>query len=137
MANPRRLERNLIRILVALALAAAVSASVLIPVPLGEGGDPVLPATAFGQVILYRLEISLVVFYGSLLVITPAFLGLSRGRLPTEISARGAKFAEGTDRSAERNEAEIRRLEEVINNLADASAAMTMEIRNHKAVDQK
>lgn len=95
---------------------------------------PDLPSAAFGQTGLYRLEISLLVFYGSLLLVTPAFSGLIRGRLPTEISLRGAKFAEGADESTERNEADIRRLDAAINNLDEALAAAIL--KTEKAEDK-
>jgi hypothetical protein len=94
-------ERLLVRAFVALALGIALAAFLGVPVPLGEDGNPDLPATAFGQVGLYRLEIALLVFYGCLLLATPAFSGLIRGRLPTEISTRGARFADETDQTAE------------------------------------
>jgi hypothetical protein len=121
-------ERALVRALVAVTLVLALLAFVVVPVPLGEDGNLALPAAAFGQVALYRLEVALLVFYGGLLIATPAFSGLFRGRLPIEISARGAKFADGTDRSAKRNEAEIRRLNKSIRNFAEALADMNAEI---------
>jgi len=65
------------------------------------------------------MEVALLVFYGALLLITPAFAGLISGRLPIEISTRGARFAEGADRSADLNEIDIRRLEQTASNLAD------------------
>jgi hypothetical protein len=89
-----RHTRKLIRIFVGAALCAALIASASVPVPVD------LPAISFHQAALYRLEVALLVFYGGLLLITPAFSGLIRGRLPTEISARGAKFSEEADRSA-------------------------------------
>jgi len=49
-----------------------------------------LPAIAIRQPGLYRLEVALLIFYGWLLLLTPAFSGLIRGRLPIEISTRGA-----------------------------------------------
>ena len=86
-----------------------------------------LPAVAFGQVALYRLEVALLVFYGCLLLITPAFSGLIRGRLPIEISTRGAKFAEEDERSMELDEAAIGRLEGTIADLAQALAGTQIE----------
>ncbi|HEU4737467.1 MAG TPA: hypothetical protein VFS54_00130 [Solirubrobacterales bacterium] len=72
---------------------------------------------------------ALVVFYGSLLLITPAFSGLARGRLPIEISVRGAKFAEEADESADRNEADVERLEANINCLYEALTTANVEIK--------
>jgi hypothetical protein len=122
-------EHTFIRILVATALCLALFAFVSAPVPVN------LPAPAFEQTGLYRLEVSLLVFYGSLLLITPASSGLIRGRLPTEISTRGAKFADETDRSAERNDAEIKRLQGAIKDLAADLATTRLEFVRVKKGD--
>ncbi len=97
--------RTLVRILVGAALALALAACAVLPLP----SD--LPAVAMSQSIVYRLEVALAVLYGCLLMLTPAYSGLARGRLPVEISTRGAKFAEESDLAAERHEATIRELE--------------------------
>jgi hypothetical protein len=122
------LERAFVRALVGAALVAAVSTCAAVPIPLDAQGDPELPALAFGQEGLYRLEVALLVFYGSLLLITPAFLGLARGRLPIEISARGAKFAEDADRSAELGEAAIERLEGEVGDLTEQMRQTKVEL---------
>lgn len=124
---PGMMERLLTRIFVTLALGLALLAFVAVPIPRGDEGMPALPSTAFGQTGLYRLEIALLIFYGGLLLVTPALSGLIRGRLPTEISLRGAKFAEGADESTERIEADIRRLDAAINNLDEALAAANLK----------
>jgi hypothetical protein len=115
--------RTLIRVVVGLALCAALVAAAAVPEP-----DD-LPAVAFGQASLYRLEVSLLVFYGELLLITPAFSGLIRGRLPIEISTRGARFAEEADRSDQLVEATIRELRRDVRHL-------TARVREEKACDQ-
>lgn len=132
MASPDMVERLIVRAFVTLALGLALVAFVVVPIPLGDDGNPDLPSAAFGQVGLYRLEISLLVFYGGLLLITPAFSGLIRGRLPTEISVRGAKFAEEADESADRNEADMERLEASINSLYEALSTANVEIKTLK-----
>lgn len=109
---PGRRTRNLIRAFVGTALCAALIAGTATPIPQD------LPAIAFQQAGLYRLEVALLVFYGSLLLITPAFSGLIRGRLPIEISTRGAKFAEEADQSDELVEAAIQELKSDIRHLA-------------------
>ncbi|HEY3552585.1 MAG TPA: hypothetical protein VGK66_02750, partial [Solirubrobacterales bacterium] len=91
------MKRISIRILVSLIACAALAAFAWIPIPEDTNGHPVLPAVALEQAGLYRLEVALMVFYGGLLLITPAFSGLIEGRLPIEISARGARFADSTD----------------------------------------
>jgi hypothetical protein len=122
-------ERVLVRVLVAVALVLALLASVVVPVPLGEDGDSALPAVAFGQVALYRLEVALLVFYSGLLIATPAFSGLIRGRLPIEISARGAKFAEEASHSTVIHGQKIEDLERTTEDHAVRLATVDLEIK--------
>jgi hypothetical protein len=116
-----QIERTLVRILIGAALLVAIVTAALAPAS-------ALPAVAFEQMWLYRLEVSLLAFYGCLLLITPAFSGLIRGRLPIEISTRGAKFAEETKRYAALDEGTIRELEETIGDLSQAIANVQIEI---------
>jgi hypothetical protein len=88
-----------------------------------------LPAVAIRQAGLYRLEVALLVFYGWLLLATPAFSGLVRGRLPIEISTRGARFAEGAEYSATLNEEKIANLERVTSDLAEGLRVAQFEIK--------
>ncbi|HEY5943068.1 MAG TPA: hypothetical protein VIT89_09435 [Solirubrobacterales bacterium] len=116
-------------------LCAALMIAVLIPLPEDAGGNTTLPTTALGQAGLYRLEVALLAFYGVLLLATPSFLGLARGRLPTEISVRGAKFEEKADQSAQMTEARIKELKVRTNDLADELAVATIEIDRLKKGD--
>jgi hypothetical protein len=122
-------ERLFVRILVAVALCIALTAFVLAPIPVDASGDPDLPAPAFEQTGLYRLEVALAVFYGALLLVTPAFSGLAQGRLPIEISTRGAKFAEESNQSAEIAKAAIESLEQVTEALDEELAGANFEIK--------
>jgi hypothetical protein len=98
--DPGRRERSAVRALVTALAVITILAVVLVPLPgKDKHGNVGLPAVALNQVTLYRLEVGLVVFYAGLLLLTPAFSGMIRGRLPSEISARGAKFAEEVDQS--------------------------------------
>lgn len=97
--------RMLVRFLVGAAFIFALVAGTVFPVP----ADP--PAVALEQASIYRLEVALAAFYGLLLLATPAYSGMVMGRLPTEISTRGAKFASEAEHAVERDEATIRRLE--------------------------
>ena len=117
-----QIERTLVRILIGAALLAAIATSALAPAS-------ALPAVALGQIWLYRLEVSLLAFYACLLLITPAFSGLIRGRLPIEISTRGAKFAEETNRATAMDEATLGKMEETIGDLTQAIANAQIEIR--------
>lgn len=113
-------ERALVRILIGGALCIAILTAVFAPAS--------APAVALGQAWLYRLEVSLLAFYGCLLLITPAFSGLIRGRLPIEISTRGARFAEETNRYAALDQEMIKELELATGDLAQALADAQIEI---------
>lgn len=117
---------NFVRALVGAALSAALAASAVLPVPEN------LPAVALGQTSLYRLEIALAAFYGCLLLATPAYSGLVLGRLPIEISTRGARFAEETDRAAEQDEARINDLERKSNLLLEGMERALHEIQQFR-----
>lgn len=69
------------------------------------------------------------VFYGGLLLITPAYSGLVEGRLPIEISARGARFAERADHSAESTESALQALEQTTADLGEKWGEVTTEIK--------
>jgi hypothetical protein len=98
---PEDAERmsSLIRAVVfVLAVASIVIASSM-SLPTAIRGAPPeierrLPSVALGQQAIYRLEVGLAVFYGGLIAFTPLYYGLVRGRVPIEISARGARFSE-------------------------------------------
>jgi hypothetical protein len=126
-------ERLFIRILVAAALCLALAAFALSPVPRDELGNAHLPAPALEQVALYRLEVALLVFYGCLLLVTPALSGLLSARLPIEISTRGAKFASEADGAAARNEAAIRAVERTTTELAQELEEAQIEIESLQA----
>jgi len=131
MARPH-LERVLVRALVAAALCVALSACLLVPIPQDLKGNSALPAIALEQVGLYRLEVALLIFYGWLLLVTPAFSGLIRGRLPSEISTRGAKFVEEADQSAALNEEKIKDLKRITDDLAEGLRVAKFEIKQLK-----
>jgi TolA-binding protein len=120
--------RNLIRVVVGAALCAALAASAAVPVPED------LPAVALKQEALYRLEVALLVFYGSLLLVTPAFSGLIHGRLPIEISTRGAKFAKEDERSVELTSAKVNELQRAVNALAEKLITAHGEIEQLKVM---
>lgn len=122
-------ERTLVRMLVGGALCLAVLSFALVSIPESEAGDPALPVVALGQVSLYRLEVALLVFYGGLLLVTPAFSGLIRGRLPTELSAKGAKFAEEADQSSNTTRTAIKELQQTASDLAEGLVAVRLEIK--------
>ncbi|HEX5989419.1 MAG TPA: hypothetical protein VFY75_04310 [Solirubrobacterales bacterium] len=115
--------RNVVRALVALSLIGALASFALAPVP------KELPTVALGQSGLYRLEVALLGFYGCLALITPALSALIWGRLPIEISTRGARFAGEADRTAKRDEATIKELEQSTKRLREGSTTANFKIR--------
>lgn len=114
--------RNFIRVLVGAALCVALAAAVVLPIP-----EP-LPAVAIRQASLYRLEVALLAFYGWLLLATPAFAGIVRGRLPVEISTRGARFAEEADQATKLQAQKIEALEQLTADLAGKLRIADVEI---------
>jgi len=122
MASPS----TLVRVLVSAALCVALAACSVSPVPEN------LPAIALEQPGLYRLEIALAAFYGCLLLVTPTYSGVVAGRLPIEISTRGAKFAAEADLTAERDEEIISEMRLNIGQVVDGLTEAMMEIEQLK-----
>jgi len=127
-------ERLVVRILLGGALCASLLVFFLVPTPEDARGNLDLPSAAFGQTGIYKLELSLLVFYGSLLLITPAFAGLTRGRLPTEVSTRGAKFAEEVDQPGKLAEAKSEELERVTRTLSEGLAEADLKIEQLREI---
>ena|SRR3982751_4240813 len=123
--------RTLVRVLISTALCLALAASALSPLP------EHLPAIALGQAGLYRLEVALAAFYGLLLLVTPTYSGLVAGRLPIEISTRGAKFAEKADRSSAIKSVRIEDLEKTVNDLTEALTAVKLKMERLQASTQR
>ncbi|HEX6455229.1 MAG TPA: hypothetical protein VF009_01775 [Solirubrobacterales bacterium] len=80
---------------------------------------------------------ALLVFYGDLLLVTPAFLGLARVRLPVEISTRGAKFADETQESSLRNKEAIESVERRVEKLTERLTLAKGEINQLKGDDNR
>jgi hypothetical protein len=130
-------RRLSIRILVALALCAACWTFIAVQIPRDTRDHPDLPAVALEQPALYRLEVALVVFYGGLLLVTPTFSGLIEGRLPIEISARGARFAERADQSAESTDRAVRAMEQKVVDLSERLTEIASEFQSPRTSDDK
>jgi len=126
-------QRWSIRLLVgALTFAALlVAVKVSLPTKVVDGKEVVsLPTVAIGQEILYRIEVGVLLFYGGLVVLTPVFRGMILGRLPIEISARGAKFAEEVDESIGATQALVAAHQQQI------AALETQALRSRLNIDQ-
>jgi len=109
----------------ALTLAAGVfAASAEVPAT--------LPSIALRQELLYRGELFLVVFYGGLLIATPVLRGVISGLLPTEITARGAKYD-----APEQISGGLKNAEDRIDRLSETVQAGSGQLaRLHKRVKQ-
>lgn len=94
-----------IRLTTIAVFVAATAVALFAPVP------EELPAVALGQVAVYRIEIVLALVYGGLLLLTPLFQGVMHGRLPVELSHRGAKWQAQSDRELALADEKIARLE--------------------------
>lgn len=121
-------ERLFVRIFIAVTLCTSLVGFALAPIPIDAKGNPDLPSPALGQTGLYRMEVALLIFYGDLLLVTPALIGLRRGQLPLEISTRGAKFAEGSEGWTGLDEAAVEKLEATTNDLAQRLANANLKL---------
>lgn len=81
-------ERTAIRLLVPIALAGSAAIAALIAMHVDTA-----PGVALNSRLVLWLEVYLAFFYGALLTILPLVRALTRGELPTELSARGARYA--------------------------------------------
>jgi hypothetical protein len=101
-----RWERLAVRLATVVLFVAAIAVAIGISMPEGD-----YPAVALGQEAVYRVEILLALIYGGLLLLTPFFYGAMRGRLPIEISHRGAKWAVEAEEALDKAEKTIASLE--------------------------
>jgi hypothetical protein len=117
------------RLVVRLAIGALALAALYFALTADQPAQ--LPSVALQQEFVYRCELFLVVFYGGLLAGTPVLRGVLAGLLPTEITARGARY----DR--EEVSGGLRQAQERIDQLADVVEATSGHLaRLHKRVKQ-
>jgi hypothetical protein len=124
---PRWLIRFVIAALGVAALLLAVTAN----------APDQLPSIALGQVPMYRLELLLGAFFGGLLVATPLLQGVINGRLPTEITARGAKYdPEEVSEGLGALEDRINALEDALTKTGGEAIALRAEVEELKERSQ-
>jgi hypothetical protein len=87
-----KIERCIVRIVVAGLLIAVVWFALTFTIPSHATGHNRMPGVALGQPDLYRAEIGLALLYAGLLLLMALFYGVLRGTLPIEISQQGAKW---------------------------------------------
>lgn len=118
-----QLPKWLIRVVVI--LVAVISALAAL-----EADTEPLPSVALGEDYLFKLEIALLVFYGALLLVTPLLQGVLNGRLPTEITARGAKYdPEEVSDSLQETEERVSAVEETL----ESTGGETFSLRSDLA----
>jgi hypothetical protein len=117
------------RLVVQLAVGALAIAALFFALTADQPAQ--LPSVALQQELVYRCELFLVVFYGGLLAGTPVLRGVLGGLLPTEITARGARY----DR--EQVSDGLRQAQERIDQLADVVEATSGQLALlHKRVKE-
>lgn len=104
--------RNVIRVVIPAAAIAAVAIGIALPV------GHKLPSTALGSQELLWLERALVLFYGFLLLFVPILRALE-GILPIELSARGARYADISERAIDEFDARITTVEDLVEEAID------------------
>ena len=108
---------NLDRIVVGVGFLAALVYALSFDIPQTPEGTPDLPDVALGRETLFRVEVLLLLSFGGLLLLTPLYYGLLRGKLPIEVSARGARYAEATEEAIGTLDTAIERLQEDVKSL--------------------
>ena len=113
--------RNAIRIVIPVAALTAIAIGIALPT-----GHP-LPSVALGSKELLWLERALVLFYGFLLLFVPILRALE-GVLPIELSARGARYADASERAIEDLKERLTSLEDVSADMSDYLDRLTDEV---------
>jgi hypothetical protein len=106
-----RLSRA-IRIGIPVAALAALGLGIFLPTA------HELPSLALGNRELLWAERTLVFFYGFLLFFVPIVKAL-QGELPIELSTRGARYAEASDRAVEELDARLTEAERILDETVD------------------
>jgi hypothetical protein len=121
---------HIIRVSVlALFVVAGWFAFVHADVPRRADGSTRLPAVALGQTAIYRLELDVAIVFAALLLVTPLVQGVVNGRLPTEITARGAKFdPEDVSQSLADAEQRITQVEDALRKNAATIVALSARV---------
>jgi hypothetical protein len=100
-------ERGIVRFGIPALMACSAVGATLVSL---HATKPEIPSFAFGSHVVLAVQLTLLFFYGALLLLVPLVRAVSGGELPIELSMRGARFAEAklTDASGET----VERLEE-------------------------
>ena len=89
--KPDSMERAIVRLGIPALLLASCGGAVVVSLrtPKAE-----IPSFAFSSHVVLAVQLVLLFFYGSLLLLVPLVRAVSSGELPIELSLKGARFAE-------------------------------------------
>lgn len=113
-STPARAERAIVRFGIPTLLLASAAGAILVSLHTTKSE---IPGFAFGSHVVLMVQLTLLFFYGALLLVLPLVRAVSGGELPIELSMRGARFAEAKLTLA--NEETLERLERAEESLAE------------------
>ncbi len=87
-------ERLAVRLVVPVLLLASTAGALMVSVHTKKSA---IPSLAFGSHVVLAIQVALLFFYGSLLLLVPLARAVFDGDLPVELSLRGARWKEEVD----------------------------------------
>jgi uncharacterized membrane protein len=84
-------ERVAVRLVVPVLLLASTAGALMVSVHTEKSA---IPSLAFGSHVVLAIQVALLFFYGSLLLLVPLARAVFDGDLPVELSLRGARWRE-------------------------------------------
>jgi hypothetical protein len=87
-------ERVAVRLVVPVLLLASTAGALMVSVHTEKSA---IPSLAFGSHVVLAIQVALLFFYGSLLLLVPLARAVFDGNLPIELSLRGARWKEEVD----------------------------------------
>jgi hypothetical protein len=87
-------ERVAVRLVVPVLLLASTAGALMVSVHTEKSA---IPSLAFGSHVVLAIQVALLFFYGSLLLLVPLARAVFDGDLPIELSLRGARWKEEVD----------------------------------------
>jgi hypothetical protein len=126
-----RREQAIIRFGTPLLLACSAVGAVLVSLHTAKAE---IPSFAFGSHVVLAVQLTLLFFYGALLLLVPLVRAAADGELPIELSMRGARFAERELTDA--NEETFERLDAAEKSLATLSKEAARSDRVQKELGE-
>lgn len=91
-------ERAVIRVGIPALLLASTAGALAVSL---HTAKPDIPSFAFGSQVVLAVQVAVLFFYASLLLLVPLVRALADGELPIELSLKGARWSEGIDHLGE------------------------------------